>query len=171
MNHAVCPTPLSSLLAISAQSAPASATGMRLTRMLVDAQAYSRDNASDWRSLTNVLIEAIAIDCQSPNWDGYGAAPIGNGVKEQAQRFVSLLPYWLPPPDPTMDPDGDLALVWDFGPGRVMSVSVGSEGVLTYAGLLGGGVKRHGVERFEGDIPKVVLQSIEELYERSRVAR
>ena len=170
MNLIPCVTPPPPPLAISAQSAPASAIGVRLTQLLVEAQTYSRDNASDWRSLTSALIEAIAGECEASNWDGYGAAAIRAGVKEQAQRFINLLPFRLPPPDPTVDPDGDIALVWDFGPGHVRSVSVGADGVLTYAGLLGDGVKRHGVERFEADIPKVILQSIEELVEKSKSA-
>ena len=171
MNFTPCATLPPSLLAISAQSTPASATGMKLTQLLVNAQTYSRDNASDWRSLTSSLVEAIARECEVPNWDGYGAVAIRTGVKEQAQRLINQLPFRLPPPDPTVDPDGDLALVWDFGPGHVMSVSVGANGVLTYAGLLGEGVKRHGVERFEADIPKIILQSIEELVEKARSVR
>lgn len=46
-------------------------------------------------------------------------------------------------------------MLWDFGPGHVFTVSVADDGTLTYAGLLGGGVKRHGVEPFNGDIPKI----------------
>jgi hypothetical protein len=156
--------------AIHGRASPASQDGQRLSRLLIDVTAHARLNASDWRSLTNALIEEIAVECSRPNWDGYGAAPIQPGAKEQAQRFVDLLPYWLPPPDPVPDPDGELGLSWDFGPGHVLSVNISADGTLTYAGLLGNGVKRHGVEKFGSEIPKVVLQSIDELCQRARAA-
>ncbi len=106
-------------------------------------------------------VEAIARECDRSDWDGYRAQAIQNSAKEQAQRFVDLLPFRTPAPDPAADPDGEIALSWDFGPGSVFTVSISGIGTLTYAGALGGGVKRHGVERFSGDIPKIILQSID----------
>ena len=156
--------------AIREQPSPASHVGQKLSGLLANVTEHARRNASDWRPLTNALIEELAQQCRSPNWDGYGAQPVSESAKVQAQRFIDLLPYHLPAPDPVADPDGDLALSWDFGPGHVFSLSVGADGTLTYAGLLGGGVKRHGVEKFRGDIPKVILQSIDELWERSSTA-
>lgn len=157
--------------AIRAQSNTASEWGQRLSVLLVRAAEHARSNATDWRALTNARIEELASEIQVPNWDGYGAQPITTDVKDQAQRFVDLLPYRLPAPEPMPDPDGEIALAWDFGPGSVFTVTIAGNGTLTYAGLLGGGVKRHGVERFNGDIPESILRSIEELTERSRVTR
>jgi len=155
--------------AIRASSSAASPVGQKISEMLVDITAHARDNATDWRTLANTLIEEIARDCQSENWDGYGARPIGSGAKEQAQRFVDLLPLRLPAPQPAADPDGELALTWDLGPGHVLTVNIGAQGELTYAGLLGGGIKRHGVERFQEEIPRTILQSIDELCEHAGV--
>jgi hypothetical protein len=162
-------SPLSDPPAIRAQPSPASQIGQRLSGLWADVTVHARSNASDWRPLTNALIEDIWRECQSPDWDGYGAQAVRIDVKTQAQRFVDLLPYRLPAPDPTADPDGDISLLWDFGPGLVFSVSISADGTLTYAGLLGGGIKRHGVEPFNGDVPKIILQSIDELYDRSGV--
>jgi hypothetical protein len=162
-------SPYSDPPAIRAQSSPASQIGQRLSGLWADVTAHARSNASDWRPLANALIEEIWQECQSPSWDGYGARAVPIGAKTRAQRFVDLLPYRLPAPDPAADPDGDVSLLWDFGPGHVFSVSVSADGTLTYAGLLGGGVKRHGVEPFNGNIPKIILQSIDELCERSGV--
>jgi hypothetical protein len=163
-------SPYSDPPAFRAQSSPASQIGQKLSGLWADVTVHARSNASDWRPLTNALIEAIWRECQSPGWDGYGARAVHTSAKTQAQRFVDLLPYRLPAPDPTADPDGDVSLLWDFGPGHVFSVSVSADGTLTYAGLLGGGVKRHGVEPFSGEIPKIILQSIDELCERSRAS-
>ena len=157
--------------AMRAQSNAASSLGETLNELLIRAIEHARRNATDWRPHTNALIEGISRDCQVPNWDGYGARAIDTAAKEQAQRFVDLLPYRFPAPDPVPDPDGALALSWDFGPGSVFTISISGDGSLTYAGLLGGGVKRHGVERFDADIPEVVLRSIDELTERAAVRR
>jgi len=162
-------SPYSDPPAIRAQPSPASQIGQKLSGLWAEATVHARTNASDWRPFTNALIEDIWRECQSPGWDGYGAHAVLMGAKTQAQRFVDLLPYRLHAPDPTADSDGDVSLVWDFGPGHVFSVSISADGTLAYAGLLGGGVKRHGAEPFNGDIPKIILQSIDELSERSGV--
>jgi hypothetical protein len=139
-----------------------------LARMLTQAKEHARDNATDWRSLVNSEIERIARECQAPNWDGYGAVPISEQAKANAQRFVDTLPFRLPPADPAPDPDGDIALCWDFGPGRVFTVSVNKDGLLHFAGLLGEGRERHGVEPFENVVPKVIVETIDDLSERVR---
>lgn len=155
---------------VLAQSSPASRTGQELSVLLRKAVEHARRNASDWRPLTNALIEDVAAECRSPNWDGYGARPVHDAAKEQAQRFVDLLPARFRAPDPVADPEGNMALSWDFGPGRVLTIDIGDDGKLTYAALLGGGVKRHGVEQLNGHIPKVILETIDELHERSGAA-
>lgn len=153
--------------AIQAQSNAASATGHGISNLVLQALEHARRNASDWRTLADSLIEEVAGECCIPNWDGYGAKPVSYAAKEQAQRFVGLLPARFRAPDPVPDPEGTMALCWDFGPGRVLTVDVGDDGTLTYAGLLGGGVKRHGVEKLNGHIPRVILETIDELHERS----
>jgi hypothetical protein len=150
-----------------AQSASASPTGKKLFQMWLQAASHARDNATDWRSLTKALIEELAIECQTPDWDGYKAKAISQGTKYQAQALVDLLPYSIPAPDAVPDADGEIALSWDFGPGHVFTLSINESGMLSYAGLLGAGVKRHGMEPFKGDIPKSIINSIEEVCERA----
>jgi hypothetical protein len=116
--------------------------------------------------MINTFIEEVAAECRSPNWDGYGAQPIRQAAKEQAQRFLSLLPARSRRPDPVPDPEGNIALSWDFGPGRTLTIDVGDDGTLTYAALLGGGMKRHGVEQLSGHIPEVILETIDKFHER-----
>jgi hypothetical protein len=149
------------------QSNPASELGNELKRLFLVATEHARNNATDWRTLTRALIEEVAVRNQSPDWDGYGAKPISLSAKAEAQRLVDLLPYWISAPDAAPDPDGEIALSWDLGPGHVFTVSVSSTGVLSYAGMLGEGVKRHGMEPFKSDVPKTILEAIEELHDRS----
>jgi hypothetical protein len=146
---------------------PASELGNELKKLILVATEHARNNATDWRTLTRALIEEVALECQAPGWDGYGAKPISLNAKAEAQRLVDLLPFWISAPDAVPDPDGEMALSWDFGPGHVFTLSVNSTGVLSYAGLLGDGVKRHGMEPFKSDVPKAILEAIEELHDRS----
>ena len=156
-------------LAFRVQSSAVSDFGSKLSELLRTATSHVRNNATDWRSFTKALVEEIARECQLPNWDGYGAHPISERAKKQAQIFIDMLPYNFPRPDPMPDPDGEIALCWDFGPGHVFTLSVNSTGMLSYAGLLGEGVKRHGMEQIKDKIPKSILESIKELCERSNV--
>jgi hypothetical protein len=149
------------------QSTPASPTGKKLHQMWLQAASHARDNATDWRSLTKALIEEVAIECKESNWDGYGASPISEAAKYQAQALVDLLPYRFPAPEAVPDADGEIALSWDFGPGYLFTLSINESGRLSYAGLLGQGAKRHGMEPFKGDIPKIIIDSIDELSERA----
>ena len=145
----------------------ASATADRIAQMLRDAASHSRDNATDWRPLTNALIEEIALEHSQPNWDGYGAQPIAPEAKAFAQMLIDLLPFTFPAPDPVADPDGELALSWDFGPGHVFTLSINQNGMLSYAGLLGEGGRKHGMEPFEGTVPAVVVESVQNLRDRT----
>jgi len=119
--------------------------------------------ASDWRPVVRAQIEEIATECSSLNWDGYGAKAVSRRAKENAQRFVDLLPTDIPEPAAVPDPDGHISLCWDFGRDRIFTISIGESELATYAGLLGKGVKRHGQEPFRGDVPKILLESVREI--------
>jgi len=153
------------------QSNTASALGDELRKLVLVATSHARNTATDWRTLTRALIEEVALECQSPGWDGYAAQPISMNAKADAQRLVDSLPFGLAPPDTIPDPDGEIALSWDLGPGHVFTVSIGASGTVSYAGLLGGGVKRHGMEPFKATVPKAILEAIEELYDRSPASK
>lgn len=148
-------------------SISAGATADRLARLLTDAASHARDNATDWRPFTNALIEELALEHSQPNWDGYGALPVAPEAKTFAQAIIDLLPFTFPAPDPVADPEGELALSWDFGPGHVFTLSISRNGTLSYAGLLGEGRKKHGMEPFEGGVPEVVIESVKELRDRT----
>lgn len=147
-------------------STAASTTAERLAKILLNAVTHARENATDWRPFTNALIEELALTHSQPNWDGYGASPIAPEAKAFAQSIIDQLPSTIPAPDPTADPEGDLALTWDFAPGHVFTLSIGRDGMLSYAGLLGQGRKKHGMEPFEGTVPAVVVESVQNLCDR-----
>jgi len=117
--------------------------------------------------LTRALIEQVAVEHCAPDWDGYGARPISAEAKRFAQALVDLLPLHCPAPDPIPDPDGEMALSWDFGPDHVLNVSIDQNGRISFAALIGNGSERHGVEQFAGRVPEVVRQALEDLRDRS----
>lgn len=109
-------------------------------------------------------LRATWEECSEKGWDGYSAKPISGMTLLYAQRFLRSLPSELPGPEVSADNDGEVSFEWYGGPRRVFSVSVGSSGDLTYAGLFGDIEKHHGVIRFKDMIPSRVLDLIRSVY-------
>jgi hypothetical protein len=145
------------------QSAGMTTSAKTIAELVLKVNEELRAPASDWRTLARDEIEVIAIENREPGWNGFNARPVSQASKIYAQRFVELLPSGLPPAEPMPDPEGEVALCWDLGPSRILTVAFSSEGLLNFAGLLGRGVERHGVEKFKGKIPPVILVTIQDL--------
>jgi hypothetical protein len=116
-----------------------------------------RSAASAPQSVTLAELARVAKACSQRGWDGYDAQPISPQTQRNARAFLEDLPMWLQAPDIVPEPDGEIAIEWDLGPGRIFSVSIGDTGKLHYAGLFEDGVERHGVEPFEGVVSTEVL--------------
>jgi hypothetical protein len=72
----------------------------------------------------------VYTDCYEPDWDGYGAAPIGYDTYLKALAFLEALPSHIPYPDIVPEPDGDLAMEWRGNHEQKLSVSLNAEGRL-----------------------------------------
>jgi hypothetical protein len=105
---------------------------------------------------------AVARECRSSNWDGYGAPPIGPEALTHACRFLSALPLGIPGPSVGAEPDGHVTLEWHRGPRRTLSLSISPQGDLHYAALLGPS-KAYGTEPFLGETPSRILQLIRQV--------
>ena len=70
--------------------------------------------------------------------------------------FLETLPTTTPVPDVVPEPDGEIAFEWDYGPWRILSVSVGPTGLLSYAALYGRTSKAHGTEKFIDRLPGAI---------------
>ena len=68
--------------------------------------------------------------------EGLVESDAGNRTLHQAVRFLVSLPATLAPPDASVDPDGEFGLDW-YTSSRLMSVSIGSGGTVSYAAHLG----------------------------------
>ena len=101
------------------------------------------------------------------NWDGYGALPLDPRSAEQALKFIQALPTTVPAPDVSADPDGEVDLLWQRDPTRTISVSVGPNGKLTYAALMGT-AQTFGTEWLSNEIPQTILESLARVLHATR---
>jgi hypothetical protein len=102
-------------------------------------------------------------ECRDPNWDGFGALPVGEDTLRNAYRFLEGLPAGVPAPSIGAEPDGDLTLEWHRSARRSLSISVSAAGELHIAGLFGPS-RVYGTEAFFGDVPRSILDLIRRVY-------
>jgi hypothetical protein len=142
----------------------ASEAASAIFRQINTARRHARDNASDWRTLVKTLVFGLRREATAVSEDE--ASLPDRRALLVAARFVDALPFDLVPPAVALDTDGEISLDWWFGPYAQFSISVGPTGKLTYAGLMGPEVRRHGVELFRDKVPEILLVSLGELVRR-----
>ena len=138
-------------------------SGASASRALRSAGAYdgaptpTPRSASQQRDLAlNDLVEVFMAHREA-GANGYGSAPADRASFGYAVGLLHRLPPTVPDPDVSADPDGEVALEWYAGPRRTLSVSVGSDGQLRYAALVGA-EEVAGRARFDGrTVPSVVV--------------
>ncbi len=77
-------------------------------------------------------LDDLFAECSEPNWDGHGATPIHALTYERAKIFLESLPSTAGRPEVSADPDGEIAFDWRFGRGRLLAVSIGLNGSLSF---------------------------------------
>lgn len=112
------------------------------------------------------LIIAIR-EAQTEGWDGYDALPADPNAVKYAIAFLQNLPDDLPIPEFAIDPDGDVAIEWDYGPRLLISIRIARDGTLYYAGK-DGHASFHGVEPYREGIPEAVSRGIERVAKTPR---
>jgi hypothetical protein len=106
---------------------------------------------------------AVANECRDSNWDGYDARPVEGLTVLKACQFLETIPLDTHHPSVSASPDGNISFDWDSSSSRSLSVSIGSDGSIHYAALLGPN-KTYGTEYFFGDAPKNILEIITRVY-------
>jgi hypothetical protein len=114
---------------------------------------------SSRKECLNQLLDVFS-EAGAPGWDGSGAHPLGADAVNAAYLFINAIPSNVPMPEIGADPDGEVSLDWYAGPRRQFSISLGARNVLSFAGLFGSD-KVSGSERFQGTIPRNLLDYIE----------
>ena len=112
-------------------------------------------------------LQRLQCTAAEPNWDGCGALPLDPRSAEHALRFIQTLPTTVPVPDVSADPDGEVDLLWQLDPTRTISVSVGPNGRLTYAALMGT-AQSYGTEWLANEIPQPILDGLTRVLNRIR---
>jgi len=97
---------------------------------------------------------------QFTNWDGDGGAAVAETTLQFAMQLLALLPSRIPQPEIYPEPDGEIAFEWDNGRRRVFSISVGRDGTLTYAGLMGGN-RMNGIDYLTNRLPVAIRAGLE----------
>lgn len=133
---------------------------LRVLRLRSGAHASSaEDRARLFQSLAT-----LAEECSHHGWDGHGAEPVTLDTYRAAYRFAESLPLSMPTPAVGAEPDGHLTLEWYKNPSRVLSLSIGPEGELSYAALLGENARRTGSDCFQQEVPDDLLHLIHEVF-------
>ena len=108
-------------------------------------------------------LDRVWADAAVDNWDGYGAKALSPAAYEHAWAFLQALPTTAPIPDVVPESDGEIAFEWDCGAWRILSVSIGPTGLLSYAALYGKTSKQHGTEKFVDRLPGVIAGCLDRL--------
>ena len=83
-------------------------------------------------------IAAVAAESALPGWDGYDASPVSPSAEFHAFRLTSMLvPFCRVSPDVAPEADGNIELVWFRSKNWRLVVSVGEDGVVSYAAKCG----------------------------------
>lgn len=105
-------------------------------------------------------LNATYRECSVSDWDGYDAVPVSESTFGFASGILDALPLGTPAPSIGTEPDGHLTLEWYRSSHRTLSVSVGPQGDLHYAALLGAS-RQYGMEPFfHGELPKPIFDLI-----------
>ena len=115
------------------------------------------------RSEAGARLDRVWVDASADNWDGYGATALSPAAYGHARTFLESLPTTVPVPDVVPEPDGEIAFEWEYGAWRLLSVSIGPTGVLSYAALYGRTSKVHGTEKFVDRMPEAIAACLDRL--------
>lgn len=77
-----------------------------------------------------------------------------------ALNFALQLPRWLPSPEISADPDGEISFDWFGSSGKMYSVSIDQSGRLSYAGWFREDSRTHGTEKLSEIPPEEILRGI-----------
>lgn len=83
---------------------------------------------------------------------------------EISKRFLLAWPKTLPAPELALDRDGEVTFDWSASHRRMFSVSLRSDGRVSYAGRLSARRTIHGTEAFDDSVPKQIVEAVKQLY-------
>ncbi len=92
-----------------------------------------------------------------------GIAGLPQATLQNAHRFLTLLPTWLPMPETRRHGQGQVALEWSASDARHLSVLIGADGMLIYSARLGAKGRLDGAEPISGQLSPIVTHVLRQL--------
>lgn len=150
------------------------ASGSIASRAAGPITAYKFSQQSRWDSLnkstylglnSGVLDDLFDVSekCKRAGWDGDSAEPVLHETYFNAFRFLESLPVGIQKPSVGVEPDGHITFEWYKSPRQTLSVSVSPDGFLYFSALLGL-QKTNGTRTFIGEVPKIIVDLIGQVY-------
>ena len=119
-------------------------------------------NSVSERERLKVTISDLAREASHENWDGDGGLAVHPETVGIATRFVDLVPGDIPDPDVAATPQGEIDFDWTFSRDLMLTVSVGENSDIAFAGVFDGD-RLNGHERWASVIPEGVANCLERL--------
>lgn len=142
-------------------SSAASHLAKRIDEVYFDRQRTATIQAGQLSKLEE-LAELFG-EYQTPNWGGYGEAPLTRAAYEEARTILELLPAPLQFPDLTPEPTGSIAMEWRIEKNCIYVLSVSGSGAIEYAGIFGRGNELHGRHNFGDFLPRQIASHLSDL--------
>ncbi|MEL7142288.1 MAG: hypothetical protein AAGL08_08715 [Cyanobacteria bacterium J06573_11] len=154
---------MSTSIAIKGQSAEAQYAD---NSRYIASQHFQKSATFGRQSAYDELFQ-VWTECKKANWDGNEALPVLRRTYDNTFRFLQSLPFGCELPSIGVEPDGELTLEWYRNSKWVLSVSIGSTGILNYAALFGHSNSRGSAE-FLNDVPDILMTLIKKVMLHAR---
>jgi len=90
----------------------------------------------EYKLLFNRL-DNILKECDYDGWDGYNGDKVTKKVLEYTSEFIKTIPIEIENPEIVPESDGCIGLNWDANKYMNISISIGTDGFIYYASIIG----------------------------------
>jgi hypothetical protein len=80
-------------------------------------------------------VDQLGEECSQPNWNGYTSDPINKETICNVKNVIRSIDLSYPLPTLGVEPDGYITLEWYKNTHNLLSLSIGSDIYMYYAGL------------------------------------
>lgn len=110
---------------------------------------------------------ALAAETSEEGWDDEGALALSSETVAIASDLADLIPLNAPKPDVDATPHGEIDFDWTIEPGLGVTISVGPEGDIAFAGTFRG-AELSGKEPWTGALPGFVECCLDRLQREAK---
>lgn len=136
--------------------------------MILEQENIIQDGEGLSSSIDNIDIKLSLLNiydcCSEDNWDGDGAKAITPASWRGAVKILKSLPRGFPKPEITTSPLGFIVIEWYKKKGHILTVTIETEGILSYNALLGKNNESYGIATFEQDLPDLIMYNLNTLF-------